>query len=229
MQIEKPASHTFFTEAETSTYRSPPIPSLTLQGDADDSTTFKNCNIEVVNTRFFVETSPSSCFYVHYWNLVSIGSTSNGLHLMISDVIKNEKFDRNPALYEQQPELSKDELFENVKKMKNGQIELIGEYTLLLECPQISKEIYEVLNRMSGLCPDPPEYLELIGDEEPDLMGGGLGGADFDFEQGWQNLMSKEGKNLGKREFNRIGMDCEVVDLAGELKKLNAEEESDEN
>lgn len=208
-----------FTPEEKSTYRSPIIPRVTLQGDIEDITTFQDCNIEVVNTRFFIQTGEQSCFFVHYWNCVSIGTTETGLFIMASDVIKNERFDRNPSLYDQQPALSKDETFENIKKQKPV-VELLGEYTIEIEIndDQLKKIIFGKINNMSKVCPDPQEYLELIGDNEPDLIGSGLQQSDFGEMTGWESLMAKQKNGLGKRE------QVEVYDLQAELKKLNIEE-----
>ena len=237
---------------EKSSFLTDQILSLTLQGDEEDVKEFKNASdlsLNIANTRLFISTGPTSSFYVHFWNCISIGTTKSGLLLMVSDVVQNEKYERNPNLNNPENEdeevKSRDSTFEKIANLE-GCVELIGEYTLQIEVPAEKKnQIFMKLNQQSGLCLDPPELRELLRPRENLGMfgGGGLGGGlggfggfeGFEGGEGWEQIKGALGardpdSELGKRGagvFVGGGEEVEVYDLEKELKNLKLEDQTD--
>ena len=163
------------------------VAKLTLTGDEEDSTVFDSSTlIHLTSKRVIFQTSEKSHFFLKYHNCVSMGLKSDGLMLMVSDVILNEKLDLNPHLLDDESEKSKDQIFEKIKA-KEGDIELLGEYTVDIDCQEIREKLYRSLRILSGECPDPEEYTNLIGSnaENQGQVGGGGSFADqeIDFDE----------------------------------------------
>lgn len=223
--LQKTPSSTHFTQKEVSNYRQENL-KLTLQGDEEDLHIFENCSIELVNTRFFIETSQNSSFHTYYWNCISIGKTSSTILIMISDVVKNERFEQNPQLYEEEEVKSRDSVFEKIVEQEPGTIELIGEYTLNIESEteEDKNKLFTFLNKCSSKCPDPEELTNLINPEEQDLTDQ-VDFAGFQGGENWNEMLQKMGVSkgdLGKRQL-------EVFDLEAELERMRAEEADEES
>lgn len=209
---------------EKSTHRSENL-KITLQGDEEDTITFENCSIELLNTRFFVETSENSSFHIFYWNCISIGKTKTSILIIISDVVRNEKIEQNPGILDNESEKSRDSIFEGISSQKERDIQLLGEYTLTIEekNEKVLDDLFRFLNKMSSLCPDPIELVELLNPQNEDF--GQIESFEgFQGGENWKEMMKEMNDfgngNLGKRE--------EIFDLSEEMERMRIEEEDDD-
>ena len=164
------------------------IQKIVLTGDEEDTTTFDSSTIvHLTSKKVIFQTSEKSYFFVKYHNCVSMGLKSDGLMLMVSDVILNEKLDLNPHLLDNESEKSKDLIFEKIRAKEEGSVELLGEYTVDIDCQEIREKLYRSLRILSGECPDPEEYTNLIGSNaENQAQVGGQGSfaeQEIDFEE----------------------------------------------
>ena len=220
-QKSEPKIQLLFNEVYKESFQSG-INRLTLTGDEEDTTAFgSSIIIHLTSKRIIFQTSPKSQFFLKYHNCVSMGLKSNGLLLMASDVILNEKLDLNPHLLDDESEKSKDIIFEKIQNLE-GDTELLGEYTIDIDCIDIREKLYRSLSILSGDCPDPEEYINLIGsnaqnkaqgegagcfaDQEIDfeeLEADGIEIPDdiFEFFKAQQNQNELQSGDLSKREF----------------------------
>lgn len=97
-----------------------PLQNVKLTGDEEDTCDLSNCLLTLTNERFVIFTNQenTSGFYCEYYNCVSQGASSDGILLFVSDVLLNDKLEKNPDLIEEISEKSKDSVFQDIKSKK---------------------------------------------------------------------------------------------------------------
>jgi hypothetical protein len=59
---------------------------------------FEDVTLSLAPERLFIHLGGENFTWLYYWNCTSIGTTSDGIMLMVQDVIMNEKIDMDSDL-----------------------------------------------------------------------------------------------------------------------------------
>ena len=170
--------------------------------------------VSFTSNKMLCELGHDRGFYVHFWNCVSHGSNDSQFVVVVSDVVLAEKVENDPEIEEEEFIQAAQAAFEQVKAGAPGFVELLGEFSLTFNSPQLTKQLYEEFSKANAECEDPPLLKELQGNQPDDsdddmMMDGAEGNGGFFEETTFLN------KRDGDAEYIEIDGDEDWSDCDG--------------